>query len=197
MKPKSSTALLIIDVINDLEFPGGDRILPWAKRMAQNLLPFRDTAHAAGLPVIYVNDNFGLWQGDFRDVYKHCTRAGVRGRSTSRRLKSKAEHFFILKPRHSAFFSTSLEPLLQSLQVHKLILSGMATNLCVFFTAHDAHMRGYEIIVLSDCCAAESDHDHTVALDQLHRFCGARVCRSDELCLKTAKPDVKSARRSR
>ena len=61
-----------------------------------------------------------------------------------------------------------------------LVLSGMATNLCVLFTAHDAHMHQYGLTVLSDCCAAESDFDHNVALKQLERFCGARVCLSTE-----------------
>ena len=62
----------------------------------------------------------------------------------------------------------------------RLILSGISTNLCVLFTAHDAHMHRYPMVVLSDCCAAESDFDHNVALAQLKRFCKAEVCRSPE-----------------
>jgi nicotinamidase-related amidase len=72
------------------------------------------------------------------------------------------------------------------LEVERLVLSGIATNLCVLFTAHDAHMRRYPITVLSDCCAAESDFDHNVALSQLERYCGARVCLSTEYDFGTA-----------
>jgi len=176
----SNQALLVIDTINDLEFPGGENVLPWAEKMATRLTAFRARAHKAGVPVIYVNDNFGLWRSDFAEVYTHCTRRGARGREVSRRMKPTADDYFILKPRHSAFFATSLIPLLEDLKVRRLILSGIATNICVFFTAHDAHMHEYPMTVLSDCCAAESDHDHDLALDQLKRFCGARVCLSDE-----------------
>ncbi|HEY0009482.1 MAG TPA: isochorismatase family cysteine hydrolase [Tepidisphaeraceae bacterium] len=185
-------ALLIVDVISDLEFPGGEKVHPWAEGMADALVPVRDAARKAGLPVIYANDNFGQWKSNFDDVYQHAARAGARGRNVARKLKPGKEDFFILKPKHSAFFATSLEPLLQSLNVRTLILAGIATNICVLFTAHDAYMREYEIIVLSDCCAAETDHDHDEALIQLVKFCGSTVCRSNELDLKTLKVKRKS-----
>ena len=173
-------ALLIIDCINDLEFPGGENVLPWAVKFAPRLSRFRGAARRAGVPVIYVNDNFSHWHSSFADVYRHCTRAGARGRELCRRIKPSKRDYFILKPRHSAFFATSLVPLLEDLHVRRVILSGIATNLCVLFSAHDAHMHGYEIVALSDCCAAESNFDHDVALTQLERFCGATICRSDE-----------------
>jgi len=173
-------ALLIIDVINDLEFDGGEKVLPWARRMAGPLSRFRDRARRHGIPIIYVNDNFGHWTSNFEDVFRHCTRAGARGRAISRRMKPGRGDYFILKPRHSAFYCTSLVPLLEDLGVHRLILSGIATNLCVLFTAHDAHMSDYRTVALSDCCAAESDLDHNTALDQLKRFCGTKVCRAGE-----------------
>jgi nicotinamidase-related amidase len=183
----SNQALLVIDTINDLEFPGGENVLPWAERMAARLTPFRARAHKAGVPVIYVNDNFGQWRSNFADVYRHATRRGARGRDVSRRMKPTADDYFILKPRHSAFFATSLVPLLEHLKVRRLILTGIATNICVFFTAHDAHMHEYPMTVLSDCCAAESDADHDLALDQLKRFCGARVCLSGEFEFPSAR----------
>jgi nicotinamidase-related amidase len=173
-------ALLIIDVINDLDFPGGEKVLPWALNMTRPLVAFRRQAHRADIPVIYVNDNFGHWRHSFTQVYNHCTRKSARGRDVVVRLKPAHRDYFILKPRHSAFFATSLVPLLEDLSVKRLILCGIATNLCVLFTAHDAHMHRYPIVVLSDCCAAESDFDHDTALGQLKRFCGAAVCRSDE-----------------
>jgi nicotinamidase-related amidase len=174
------TALLIVDVINDLEFPGGDKVLPWAERMAQKLRPVMRQARKAGVPVIYANDNFGNWRSNFKEVVKHCTRAGAKGRGVTRRLIPHRQDYFILKPKHSAFFASSLVPLLEYLKVEKLVMAGIATNLCVLFSAHDAHMHEYAITVLSDCCAAESDADHDLALDQLERFLRVRVCRGDQ-----------------
>ncbi len=177
-------ALLIIDAINDLDFPGGEKVLPWALKLGERLRAFRAKARRAGMPVIYVNDNFGHWRSNFMEVYAHCTRRAARGRQLGRRLKPGREDYFILKPRHSGFFATSLLPLLEDLKIKRLILTGIATNLCVLFTAHDAHMHQYSIVVLSDCCAAESDFDHNIALTQLTRFCGAKICLSTEFRFK-------------
>lgn len=179
--PGPRTALLIVDVTNDLEFPGGEKVLPWAQKMVDRLSPVLGRARQQGVPVVYVKDNLGHWRSNFGDVVRHCTREGARGREVVQRPLPASEDYFILKPKHSAFFATSLVPLLEFLKVERLILAGIATNICVFFTAHDAHVHEYDITILSDCCAAESDEDHNVALDQLQRFLGVRVCRGDEL----------------
>jgi nicotinamidase-related amidase len=142
--------------------------------------PARGDPRRNGMPVIYVNDNFGRWQSNFSEVYCHNTRRWARGREVSRRLRPGKKDYFILKPRHSGFHATSLVPLLEDLGVKRLVLAGISTSLCVLFTAHDAHMHRYPMIVLSDCCAAESDFDHNVALNQLERFCDAAVCLSGE-----------------
>jgi nicotinamidase-related amidase len=178
---KSRTALLVVDVINDLEFPGGEKVLPWAEKMVERLKPLLAKAREAGVPVIYVNDNFGKWRSNFHEVVEHCTREGARGRETTRSLRPAEEDYFVLKPKHSAFFATSLVPLLDFLKTEKVILAGLATNLCVFFTAHDAYMHEYDLTVVSDCCAAESDEDHNWALRQLKDFLGVDVCRADEV----------------
>ncbi len=174
-------ALLIIDVINDLDFPGGERILPWARRMAFNLAPIAQQLRRKGVPVIYVNDNFGHWRSNFGDVFNHCTRAGARGAEIARALKPDPQDYFVLKPKQSAFFATSLVPLLSHLGTRRLVMAGIATNLCVAFSAHDAHMHDFKVIILSDCCAAESDEDHNLSLDQMKRFLDIRICRADEL----------------
>ncbi|MDC0706942.1 cysteine hydrolase [Stigmatella sp. ncwal1] len=177
----SHAALLIIDVINDLEFPGGEKVLPWARKMVDRLAPVAERARRSGVPVIYVNDNFGQWRSNFSELFEYCTRPEARGREVALALKPHPDDYFIVKPKHSVFFSTSLVPLLEYLGTSHLILAGIATNLCVFFSAHDAHMHEYGISVLSDCCCAESDTDHDIALDQLKRFLRVQICRGAEL----------------
>ena len=140
-EPGGRTALLIVDVINDLEFPGGERVLPWARKMVARLAPVIDRARRAGVPVVYANDNYGHWRANFKDVARHCTRDGVRGRDTTRALAPGPDDYFVLKPKYSAFFSTALVPLLAFLKVDRVVLAGMATNLCVLFTAQDARAR--------------------------------------------------------
>jgi nicotinamidase-related amidase len=180
-------ALLLIDVVNDLEFRGGERVLPWAQQLVRPLRAVRAQAQRSGLPVIYANDNFGLWHGSRDEVVRHCTRRSARGREVALLLKPRKDDYFILKPRHSAFFATPLLPLLEHLRIERLILAGIATNLCVLSTAHDAAMHKYGLVVLSDCCAAESDFDHDVVLSQLKRFFHATICRSSEIAGRTVR----------
>lgn len=188
-------ALLLIDVVNDLQFPGGEKVLPWAEQLVRPLRAARALAQRSGVPVIHANDNFGLWHGSRDDVVRHCTRSSARGRDVSRRLKPRAADYFIFKPRQSAFLATPLLPLLEHLGVRRLILAGIATNLCVLTTAHDAAMHGYGVVVLSDCCAAESDFDHDVVLSQLKRFFHATICRSSELSVAPDRPGQARRRR--
>ncbi len=176
----AKTALLIIDCINDLDFPGAENLLPWAEALVKPLLSFRRQAHAANIPVIYVNDNFKAWHASFEEILRYCSRPRSLGKNLSTRLRPGKKDYQLIKPRHSAFFYTSLIPLLEDLDINHLILSGIATNLCVLFTAHDAHMHRYKLTILSDCCAAQSDFDHETALSQLKSFCGARICKSCE-----------------
>ncbi|WP_434387552.1 cysteine hydrolase family protein [Melittangium boletus] len=193
---RSDIALLIIDVLNDLEFPGGERVLPWALRMTERLGPFAEQMRKANVPVIYVNDNFDQWHSDFAELYRYCTRKDARGRAVARALKPAPDDYFILKPKHSAFFATSLVPLLEHLGTKRLLMAGLATNLCVFFSAHDAHMHEYKITVLSDCCAAESDTDHDMALEQLQRFLHVRVQRSDQVKVGAPSRRKRAARKT-
>src|SRR5437870_332603 len=76
----AAAALLIIDVINDLEFPGAEELVRYVMPMAQKILALKQRARALGIPAIYVNDNFGRWQSDLGKLLQHCLEPGVRGR---------------------------------------------------------------------------------------------------------------------
>src|SRR5690349_7601831 len=112
---QSPCALLPIDMINDLEFEGGDQLLRYAAPAAERAAALKRRAHAAGIPVVYANDNFGRWRSDFHQVVEHCLRDGVRGQVLAQQLPPQPEDYFVLKPRHSAFFATPLDPLLEYL----------------------------------------------------------------------------------
>jgi nicotinamidase-related amidase len=178
---KCKTALLLIDVINDLEFPEADQLLEPAREMARKILQLKRRAAKAGVPVIYVNDNFGKWQSDFRRTVEHCTRPKVRGREISERLKPAREDYFVLKPKHSGFFSTTLETLLRYLGSERLILTGIAGNFCVLFTANDAYMRDYELLVPEDCCVSNTPEENEEALKLMRKFLKADTRPSNEL----------------
>ena len=147
-------ALLIIDMINDLEFPEGPDFLEPTLRVADRIADLKRRAKAAGIPVIYVNDNFGRWRSDFNEVLNHCLNDGVRGQPVAERLRPDPDDYSVLKPKNSAFYATTLETLLVYLQVKTLILTGISADACVLFTANDAYVRDYRLCVPADCVVA-------------------------------------------
>jgi nicotinamidase-related amidase len=181
---KAPVALLLIDVINDLEFPEGEELLRHALPMAARIAALKERARRAGLPVVYVNDNFGRWRSDFNSQVEHCLHDGVRGRPIVELLRPRQDDYFVLKPKHSGFFSTTLELLLDNFQARTVILTGIASNICVLFTANDAYLRGYRIVVPRDCVAANTAADTQAALDQLHSILKADVRASNEISLE-------------
>jgi nicotinamidase-related amidase len=179
----SPVVLVIVDVINDLEFDGGDAILRNALPMAERLAALARRARDAGIAVIYVNDNFGKWRSDFRALLDHCRNDDVRGRELAEILAPEKSDYFVLKPKHSGFFSTTLDTLLEYLHARTMIIAGLTTDRCVLFTASDAHMRDLHIIVPEDCCAADSVEHHRDAMQMIQRVLGADVTASAKLDL--------------
>ena len=180
---KHEVALLLIDVINDFDFPGANQLLRYARPMARNLLRLKRRAYKAGVPVIYVNDNFGRWKSDFRRTLDHCARYG-RGRDVVRLLRPEENDYFVLKPKHSGFFSSALETLLRYLQTHTLILTGVAGNFCVLFTANDAYMRDFNLFVPSDCTVSNTKRENDSALRLMKKFLKADTRGASRIMLR-------------
>jgi len=180
---KASLALLLIDVINDLEFPEGDQLLQYALPMAKAIADLKRRAKEAGVPVIYANDNFGRWQSNFNSQVEHCLQDEVRGRPVVELLKPQDDDYFVLKPKHSGFYSTALDVLLKYLQVESVILCGIAANICVLFTANDAYMRDFHLYVPRDCVASNTVEENRLALEQMEKVLKADVRSSGELDL--------------
>ncbi|HYE16071.1 MAG TPA: isochorismatase family protein [Pyrinomonadaceae bacterium] len=178
---KAALALLLIDVINDLEFETGEELLRHAEPMARRLAELKRRAKAAGVPVIYVNDNFGKWQSDFNKILKHCLEDDVRGRPLAEVLRPDEDDYFVLKPKHSGFFSTTLDILLDYLGVKTLILTGLTGDICVLFTAHDAYMRDFNLVIPSDCVASNDPGENQYTLEKMERLMGADIRPSAEI----------------
>ena len=146
---KCTTALLLIDVINPLNFPEARQLSRFVPAMTRKISRLKQRAQAASVPVIYVNDNFGRWRSDFRRQVDFCLRQESRGAEMVRALRPMESDYFVLKPKHSGFFATTLETLLRYLGARRLVLTGIAGNFCVLFTANDAYMRDYRNLVIA------------------------------------------------
>jgi nicotinamidase-related amidase len=143
----SPVALLVIDMINAFEFDGAEKVFPRALEAAKAIAALKGRAGEAGVPVIYVNDNFGKWRSDFRTLLEHCLKS--RGGPIAKLLRPREDDYFVLKPRHSGFHSTTLEVLL-------------------------AYMHEFRLLVPRDCVASESEADDRYALEHM-----AKVLKAD------------------
>jgi nicotinamidase-related amidase len=177
------TALLILDLISEFKFEGAQRLLRPATRLAPRIAHLKCRAHAAHLPVIYLNDTAGKWESDQTAFIQRCLAEGARGRGIVRQVLPQADDYFIFKPKHSGFYATPLTDLLEMLNVDNLILTGLTSHQCVLFTAVDAHMRGYDLLVPRDCIAASSAAETAHALFIFERALNAKIYTSKSLPL--------------
>lgn len=185
--PTSGTALLLIDVINDLAFNGSQALIAQAEPMALRLAALKRRASAAGIPAIYVNDNFGQWRSDFRKTVAHCVSRSSPGRRVSQRLKPTSRDYFVLKPKHSGFFDTTLDTLLEMLGIRRVIVSGIAGNICVLFTANDAYMRDLKLFAPDDCIVSNTAADNDHALRQIATVLKGNTADSSRLVFRRAR----------
>ena len=155
-RSRGGVALLIVDMINCFDFHDGEQLRPKAEAAAAAMLALREEMRRAGMPVIYVNDNFGEWHSEKSRLIEHAMPGGGAA-SALARLRPRDEDYFVIKPQFSGFYATNLPVLLPKLGVSRLIIAGIATDICVLFTAADAHMRDYALWVPEDAVAAADD----------------------------------------
>jgi nicotinamidase-related amidase len=182
-----STALILLDLITDFEFEDGDTLLRRTLPAARNIAVLKERAKKAGVPAIYVNDNFGKWQEDFKTMAEHFKRPKAKGREVVDLLRPEPDDYYVLKPHRSAFYSTSLELLLRDLKAKRLIITGITADICVLFTANDAYMRGFELHIPADCVAAVKPAYSKQAMQFIERVLKADVRRSRELSFARAR----------
>jgi len=180
---RSRAALLVLDMISTFQFPDGRRLQRTATRIAPRIAALKERCKRAGIACIYANDDVGRWRSDSRQLIEDCRKPGSAGAEIVDRLQPEESDYLILKPRHSAFFATPLDVLLNHLGTRRLILTGASSHQCVLFTANDAHQRGLDVIVASDCVAGPSIRDTRFALQYFARVLGARVCASRRIRL--------------
>jgi nicotinamidase-related amidase len=173
--PVKGTALLLIDVVSDFDFEDGDELLLQTLKIVNDLARFRRRIKKAGVPVIYANDNFGKWQEDFKTIVHRFAEPSAKGADVVGPLVPDDKDFYVLKPHRSAFYSTSLALLLENLEIKRLMLAGITTDICILFTANDAYMRGFELYIPCDCVAAVTPEYTENTLDFAERVLKADV----------------------
>lgn len=173
-KEKSKTAFLIIDMINDFVHPDGALVAAGAKEIIPNIIRRREEAKKQGIPIIYLSDTHDPRDSEFRSWPEHGVK-GSWGAQVVDELAPEEGNYALPKRRYSAFFSTELDLLLRELKIERVILTGTLTNICIFCTAIDAYMRGYQIVVPRDSVVALTPEEHEFALKQMEKLLSAEV----------------------
>ncbi|MFC0274869.1 isochorismatase family cysteine hydrolase [Metabacillus herbersteinensis] len=181
MLPKKKTALLIIDMINNFKFENGTVLAERANDIAQPIYQLKKEMKKGELPIVYINDHYDLWQANYEKIAQKCTNS--LSQPIIDLLYPENDDYFLIKPKHSAFYGTALNTLLYSLGVQTLIITGIAGNICVLFTANDAYMREYSLIVPSDCITSNDIKDNEYALTMMKNVLKASVTPSLQLNL--------------
>ncbi len=174
-RARSRTVVLVLDVITDLAFPDGRKLLRPALRAAGPIVSLTARARRQGVPVVYVHDQLGMWCSSTALLFERCLRPRSLGRELVAQLRPHPEDAFLFKPKHSAFFETSLDTLLAKLGTRRLILTGFSTHQCILFTATDAHVREHELWIPRDCVAAPEAGQNRFALRYFEDVLGADV----------------------
>lgn len=174
-----SVALLIIDMINDFKFGYGPVLAEKALTMSDSILKLKKQFKQQNRPVIYINDHYNLWQANLPRLIDHCS--NKQSEPILKKLAPLEDDYFLIKPKHSAFYNTSLETLLRELSINTLVLTGIAGNICVLFTANDAYMRGYQLIIPSDCIASNDSRDNEYALLMMKNVLKAHLFTTNEM----------------
>ncbi|KEK21795.1 isochorismatase family cysteine hydrolase [Bacillus gaemokensis] len=174
-----NTALLIIDMINDFQFSHGPILAQKCQIMIEPILKLKQNMKTLGYPVIYINDHYQLWRADIDQLITHCT--NKYSHDIIQAIAPSIDDYVFIKPHYSAFYETPLNSLLGHLKIENLIVTGVAGNICILFTANDAHMRNYKLYVPKDCTASNCDQDNLHALKIMETTLKANITPSFQL----------------
>jgi nicotinamidase-related amidase len=180
---ESRVVLLLIDVINDLSFPDNKDLVRRSAALAKSIAKLKMRCKKVGIPAIYVNDNRGRWRSDISAVLRHCLRAQSPGREMTKLLLPEPEDYIVLKPKHSPFYASPLQTILDYIGARVAIVAGVTTNACVLIAAGDLHVRDFRLFVPADCVAALTDREHRRSLEIMKNSFDADTTSSPRLNL--------------
>jgi nicotinamidase-related amidase len=185
---KHGTALLIVDMINAFDYEDGAELFENAVPAAEAIAELKRKCVQGEVPAIYVNDNFHKWHNSFASTIDAVEEASTEGRRMVSLLRPNKEDYYVLKPHRSGFYKTPLGLLLSELEVSRVILTGVTTDMCILHTGQDAYIRGFELVVPGDCTAALRQEYHSQSLEILKRTGNADTRDSAEIRLDRPDP---------
>ena len=147
----SKSALVVIDMLNAYDFEDAEALAEHVREVLPNVKHLIERASEEDVPIIYVNDNYGDWNSSADELLETAKRG--RFPDLVEEIAPKDDVKFVIKGRHSIFYGTPLEHLLQELEVERLVMVGQVTEQCVLYSALDAYIRDFDVAVPRDAVA--------------------------------------------
>ena len=179
-----SDVLLLVDVVNSFRHEDGELLAASFRQRFPALRSLVDAARAAGVPIVYANDNWGVWDSDSGRLLAEA-RDGLAGELVEQIAPRDGDRV-VVKPRYSAFKATPLELVLRELGATRILLAGTATEMCVTQTAVDARDSGYKVSVIAEACSTVNEDNERLAFDYLERVVGAHLHAAGEVLPSSA-----------
>jgi nicotinamidase-related amidase len=174
----STSALIVIDMINAYDFPDAEKLVPSAERAVPVIAELVERAHAEGVPVVYVNDNFGHWHSNRDDLVREALESD-HGHLVEP-IAPDDDALFVVKARHSIFYQTPLEYLLQENEIDRVVLIGQVTEQCILYSALDAYIRRFQVVVPRGAVAHIHEHLADAALELMEVNMDVELCTVDD-----------------
>lgn len=186
----AGTALIVVDMLNPYRHADAERLAARVSEALPGIQTLLSRAAEADLPIVYVNDNYGDWNSSAEELVENAL-GGAHPELVEPVLPPDG-HSFVIKARHSIFYGTPLEYLLDEMRIDRVVLCGQVTEQCIFYSALDAHVRHFQVVVPPDGVAAIHDHLAEAALELMERNLSAELERSSECQL--VRPDSAAGR---
>jgi nicotinamidase-related amidase len=172
------TALLVVDMLNAYEHPEADRLAERVERALPGVRRLLERAAEADVPIVYVNDNYGDWNSSSEELAAKAME-GAHPELVEPVLPA-AGHSFVIKARHSTFYGTPLEYLLDQMGAERLVFTGQVTEQCILYSVIDAYVRQFDVAVGTDAVAAIYDDLGAAALRMMERNLGAELVDAED-----------------
>ncbi|WP_116951386.1 cysteine hydrolase family protein [Jiangella endophytica] len=182
-------ALIVVDIQGgsgqSAPGEGGIPVMGGREQRAPRVRRLIDLARSAGVPVVFIQE---VHKPSMVDIGReldgaegpHCIE-GDDGTELASWLDPRPEEFVIRKRRYSAFFGTELEIVLKAHRAETLLLVGGLTDVCIHYTAVDAHQHDYRVRVITDCVGGSSERAHGYALEAIEYLQRDALVLSDDV----------------
>jgi len=177
-----ATALVVVDMLNTYEHDDADKLIRSVREVVPSIASLIERARSQDVDVVYVNDNYGAWDAGPGDVVQRAL-AGPHPDLVEPIVPPDDVTAFVLKARHTIFYQTPLEYLLRTLGVERLVLAGQVTEQCILYSALDAYVRHFEVVVPPDAVAAIHPELHEAALEMMRVNMDADVTPAEKIRL--------------